>query len=103
MMQWAILPQNNVFKFENNTHLATASTNRKKSQQGLQDQLLKGWKKMWQFSLGVYAFIFIKFLSGVGVALGKDLEVGLNSNFFFFLPVKCLQGISDWDPNSKPL
>lgn len=46
-MQWATLPQNKAFKFKNKAHLASASTNRKKLQQGEQDKLLKRRKKKY--------------------------------------------------------
>lgn len=45
MIQWATLPQNKVFRFKNKAHLATASTNRKESQQGEQDKRLNRRKK----------------------------------------------------------
>ena len=38
-------------------------------------------KKMWQLNLGVCAFILIIFVFGRGVALGKDLNVGLSNTF----------------------
>ena len=38
-------------------------------------------KKMWQLNLGVCAFILILFVFGRGVALGKDLNVGLSNTF----------------------
>ena len=38
-------------------------------------------KKMWQLNLGVCAVILIIFVFGRGVALGKDLNVGLSNTF----------------------
>ena len=38
-------------------------------------------KKMLQLNLGVCAFILILFVFGRGVALGKDLNVGLSNTF----------------------
>ena len=38
-------------------------------------------KKMLQLNLGVCAFILIIFVFGRGVALGKDLNVGLSNTF----------------------
>ena len=81
MMKWVTFPQNKVFKFKNKAHLANDSTNRKESQQGGQDKLLKRRKKCGNWICGSVLSFSLYFSLEEGVALGKDLNVGLSNIF----------------------
>ena len=63
VMQWATLPQNTEFKLKKKAHLATASTNRKESQQE-QYKLFKRKKKcgnlIWGLTLTFSLYFSLK-------------------------------------------